>query len=88
MQGENDNRLRNLCCFEDFLHELNEVRRDGELERCSDRTRVRNEMVAASCGRIGGEPEIADHLASLFGKIESRLVRVQEPIREDGIRGI
>ena len=38
MEGEDDDRLRDLCCLENFLHELNEVRRDGELERCGERT--------------------------------------------------
>ena len=47
MEGEDYDRLRDLCCLENFLHELNEVRRDGELEGCGVRTGMRNEMVAA-----------------------------------------
>ena len=47
MEGEDYDRLRDLRCLEDFLHELDEMRRDGELERCGLRTRMRKEMVAA-----------------------------------------
>ena len=38
MEGEHDDRLGDLCCLENFLHELGEVRGDGELERCGVRT--------------------------------------------------
>jgi len=70
MKGEDYDRLRDLCCLGNFLHELGEVQRDGELERVGVRTWMRNETVAARRGGIRGEPEVADHLAGLFGKIE------------------
>ena len=33
MEREHDDRLRDLGCLENLLHELGEVRGDGELER-------------------------------------------------------
>jgi len=38
VEGKNDDRLRDLCCLENFLHELDEVRGDGELESGGART--------------------------------------------------
>jgi len=38
MEGEDNDRLGDLCCLENLLHELSEVGRDGELERSGVRT--------------------------------------------------
>jgi hypothetical protein len=52
VEGEDYDRLRDLGGLEDFLHELSEVRGNGELEGSGVRARVREEMVATGRGRV------------------------------------